>query len=148
MAKKKGRAKKAKFSKIKELKKLEKKYVSVIEQNSLNQELSRLNKLIITFGVLSAIALLVIIFLVFVVFEVGKPLGVACAPYVAQQLYYKQEACNQAMSNVLDDYNAVISGYESVKDQLSPQCREELMGTGIYERYGQIVARTKGYVVS
>ena len=149
MAKKKAVKKKRtrKTSGIKKLEHLEKKYVSVIEQNRLNQELSRLNKMIIAFGILSAVALLVIIYLVFVVFQVGQPLARQCEPYAAEQLHYKTEACTSAMQHVLTDYNEVVSAYDSAIDGLSPSCKAEILRTGVYDQYGAVVANTRNYVV-
>jgi len=129
------------------LKKLEKKYVSVTEEHRLNQELSRLNKMIILFGFFSAIALLVILFLVFVVFKAGTPLEYQCRPLISQYVYQKTQACNTAVHNILEDYGELISSYEGMANELSPSCQQELLATGAYEGYATVAKNVKKYIV-
>ena len=132
---------------VKKLKKIEKKYVSVTEEHRLNQELSRLNKMIIMFGFFSAIALLVILFLVFVVFKAGYPLEQQCRPLISQYVYQKTQACNTAMQNILEDYGDLISSYEGMANELSPSCQQELLAAGTYQEYATVAKNVKKYMV-
>jgi len=129
------------------LKKIEKKYVSVTEEHRLNQELSRLNKMIILFGFFSAIALLVILFLVFVVFKAGTPLEYQCRPLISQYVYQKTQACNVAVHNILEDYGELISSYEGMANELSPSCQQELLAAGAYENYATVAKNVQKYIV-
>lgn len=132
---------------VKKLKKIEKKYVSVTEEHRLNQELSRLNKMIILFGFFSAIALLVILFLVFVVFKAGTPLEQQCRPLISQYVYQKTQACNTAVQNILEDYGELISSYEGMTNELSTSCQQELLAAGTYQEYATIAKNVKKYIV-
>ena len=132
---------------VKKLKKIEKKYVSVTEEHRLNQELSRLNKMIILFGFFSAIALLVILFLVFVVFKAGTPLEQQCRPLISQYVYQKTQACNIAVQNILEDYGELISSYEGMTNELSTSCQQELLAAGTYQEYATIAKNVKKYIV-
>jgi len=129
------------------LKKIEKKYVSVTEEHRLNQELSRLNKMIILFGFFSAIALLVILFLVFVVFKAGTPLEHQCRPLISQYVYQKTQACNVAVENILADYGELVSSYEGIAGELSTSCQQELLAAGAYEGYATVAKNVQKYIV-
>jgi len=144
---KKTKAQKKPSKRVQELKRLEKKYVSVIDQKFLVQELQRMNKLIISFGLLSIVLVLIIIFFVFGVFQVGQPLSQQCSPYVTEQLYQKTQTCNAAIKNVLNDYGMVMDQYQSIADELSPQCKQEITDKDLSSVYSKIVSSAEYYII-
>ena len=141
------KAQKKPAKRVQELKRLEKKYVSVIDQKFLVQELQRMNKLIISFGLLSIVLVLIIIFFVFGVFQVGQPLSQQCSPYVTEQLYQKTQACNTVIKNILNDYGMVMEQYQSIADDLSPQCKQEITDKDLASVYSKIVRSAEYYII-